>query len=111
MKQKKRIFALLLALCLIFAFGATAYAADISDIGATVSSGIRSIIATVRSVINPIAILATIGCGLYFILGDDQANVKKAKSWGIGILAGLLLINVAEPLVDWASRLGGGTAV
>lgn len=77
-----------------------------ADIGDEVASGISDITATVKKVVNPIAITAAVICGIFLILGSDPASLKKVKTWLIAIVGGLLLVNLAQPLVEWASELG-----
>ena len=99
--KAKRIFAVVLALVMCLALGVTAFA----DVGETIAGGIETAIGTIKTIINPVAVVAVIGCGLYCILGSDPMNIKKAKSWGLGIFCGLLLINLAQPIVNWAQSI------
>ena len=86
---------LLMSVCVCFA-----------DVGDDVANGITQAITTIRKIINPIATVAVIGCGVYCIMGSDPQNIQKAKKWGIAIFIGLVLINLASPIVNWASSIG-----
>ena len=79
----------------------------LAPIGDEVARGINEVIAQIRSIVNPIATVAIIGCGLYLLLGSDPVNIKRAKSWGLSILVGLIIINLASQIVAWASSIGG----
>ncbi len=79
----------------------------LAPIGDEVARGINEVIAQIRSIVNPIATVAIIGCGLYLLLGSDPAYIKRAKGWGLSILVGLIVINLAGKIVEWASALGG----
>ncbi len=79
----------------------------LAPIGDEVARGINEIIAQIRSIVNPIATVAIIGCGLYLLLGSDPAYIKRAKGWGLSILVGLIVINLAGQIVAWASSIGG----
>ena len=76
-------------------------------IGDEIKNGINEVIAQIRTIVNPIATVAIIGCGLYLLLGSDPAYIKRAKGWGLSILVGLIVINLAGKIVEWASALGG----
>lgn len=75
-------------------------------IGDEIKNGINEVIAQIRTIVNPIATVAIIGCGMYLLLGSDPVNIKRAKSWGLSILVGLIIINLASQIVDWASAIG-----
>ena len=79
-------------------------------VGDQIAGGIKSIQTELLKIVNPIAIIAVIGCGLYLLLGSDPQYIKKAKSWGIAILVGLVIINVADDIVGWAASIGDGGA-
>ena len=72
----------------------------LAPIGDEVARGINEVIAQIRSIVNPIATVAIIGCGLYLLLGSDPVNIKRAKSWGLSILVGLFIINLAGQIVE-----------
>ncbi len=80
---------------------------SLATIGDEAARGINEVIAQIRSIVNPIATVAIIGCGLYLLLGSDPVNIKRAKSWGLSILVGLIVINLAGKIVEWASSIGG----
>jgi len=101
-KKTKALLMLVLVLGLIFMSTVVCFA----DVGDQIAGGINDAIKTVRKIINPIATIAVIGCGIYCIMGSDPQNIKKAKTWGIAIFVGLILINIAGPIVDWASSIG-----
>ncbi len=79
----------------------------LAPIGDEVARGINEVIAQIRSIVNPIATVAIIGCGLYLLLGSDPVNIKRAKGWGLSILVGLIVINLADIIVERASALEG----
>lgn len=79
------------------------FAAD--DITTKISSGIFGIINIVKNIANPIAIAGVVICGLLMIFGSNQQTIAKVKSWLIAILLGLLMINLAEPIVIWMQGL------
>lgn len=85
----------------MFVMAPTAFA----DVGDQVKAGIEDITKTIKKVVNPIAITAAVICGIFLIVGSDPASLKKVKTWLISIIGGLLLVNLAGPLVNWASNL------
>jgi len=104
MKNRKlrTLFVFLAVLTIVFSMTAICFA----DVGDDIASGITSAITTLKKIINPVATIAVIGCGIYCIMGSDPTNIKKAKTWGIAIFVGLILVNVAAPIVEWASSIG-----
>ena len=100
--MKKIIFILSIILILLFMFTAYTYA----DIGDDVAGGIDTALVTIKKIINPVATVAVMGCAIYLVLGSDPSNMKKAKSWGLSILVGLVLVNLAPKIVEWASLIG-----
>lgn len=72
------------------------------DVAETVSTGFTEIYNQIVAVANPIGTVAVAICGLYLLLGSDPGYIKKAKSWGISIFFGILVINFAPSLVSWA---------
>lgn len=102
--MKKTVFLILaLALVIVFCFSAFAFADDIGD---EVANGLNTAITTLKKIINPIAVIAVIGCGIYCIAGGDPTYLKRAKTWGISIFVGLIIINLAPSIVAWASSIG-----
>lgn len=75
------------------------------DIAAKISTGIFGVIDIVRNIANPIAITGVVICGLLMIFGANSQNIAKVKAWLIAILVGLLMINLAEPIVIWMEGL------
>jgi len=98
----RKAFVIILALILVLSSFVLAFA----DVGDDVSEGIKSALTTIKKVVNPIATIAVIGCGIYCIMGSDPQNIKKAKTWAISIFVGLLVINLADKIVAWASLIG-----
>lgn len=106
MKNKRRTALIVLIAVVTLVIMSTVVAFAAGDVGDQIAGGINDAIKTVRKIINPIATIAVIGCGIYCIMGSDPQNIKKAKTWGIAIFVGLILINIAGPIVDWASSIG-----
>ena len=75
------------------------------DIAGKISTGIFGIIDIVKNIANPIAITGVVICGLLMIFGSNQQTISKVKGWLIAILVGLLMINLAEPIVTWMQGL------
>ena len=98
----RKVIVICLALILVLSSAAFVFA----DVGDDVSAGILSALTTLRKIVNPIATIAVIGCGIYCIMGSDPQNIKKAKTWAISIFVGLLVINLADKIVAWASMIG-----
>ncbi len=82
------------------------HAIMLAPIGDDVAAGITEVISQICTIVNPIATVAIIGCGLYLLLGSDPAYIKKAKGWAMSILIGLIVINLASRIVEWASSIG-----
>ena len=79
----------------------------IYTVGDKISGGVDKIIRELMKIVNPIATVAIVGCGLYLLLGSDPMYIKKATSGGLSILVGLIIINLAETIVTWAAGLAG----
>lgn len=75
------------------------------DISEKISQGVMGIVDIVRNIANPIAIAGVVICGLYMQFGGNTQTQAKVKSWLIAILIGLLMINLAEPIVSWMQGL------
>lgn len=87
----------------------TIFAASV-DVAGTVTKGFDEIYNQIKQVANPIGTVAVAICGLYLLFGSDPGYIKKAKSWGISIFFGILVINFAKPLIEWAlSALSSGS--
>lgn len=72
------------------------------DIAGTIKTGFDTVYEQIQNIANPIATFAVAVCGVYLIFGSDPSYIKKAKSWGIAIFFGILVINFAPSLVSWA---------
>ena len=75
------------------------------DISTKISDGIMGIVKIVRNIANPVAIAGVVICGLYMQFGPNTQTQSKVKSWLIAILIGLMMINLAEPIVSWMQGL------
>ena len=75
------------------------------DIAGKITKGIFGIIDIVKNIANPIAITGVVICGLLTIFGYNMQTITKVKGWLIAILIGLLMINLAEPIVTWMQGL------
>lgn len=72
------------------------------DVAGTIKTGFDTVYNQIQSIANPVATFAVAVCGVYLLLGSDPGYIKKAKSWGIAIFFGILVINFAPKLVTWA---------
>ena len=70
-----------------------------------ISNAIKTVIATVRSIAIPIAILSLVLMGVYLLMGSDQQTLGRVKRWAISVAIGLILINMAEPIVNWLQSI------
>ena len=70
-----------------------------------INNAILQVIATIRAIANPIAILAVVIVGIYLIVGHDDQTIRVVKRWAISIAVGLILINLAEPIVNWLQTI------
>ena len=70
-----------------------------------INNDILQVIATIRAIANPIAILAVVIMGIYLIVGHDDQTIRVVKRWAISIAVGLILINLAEPIVNWLQTI------
>ena len=83
----------------------TAYA-DSVDIADDITDGITSVTNTLKKIVNPIAITSLVLMGIYLAVNSDAQSLKKVKIWLISILIGLLLVNLSDRIVIWASEIG-----
>lgn len=77
-----------------------------ADVGDDIAGGIKNITNVILRIVNPIAVLAVVIIGIYCIMAENEQAKSKAKSWLIWIVIGLILINLAQPLVDTLSGIG-----
>ncbi len=63
------------------------------------------IIATVRSIANPIAVLSLVVMGVYLQLNTGMEATRVVRRWAFSIAIGLILINMAEPIVNWLASI------
>ena len=54
---------------------------------------------------DPIAVLSLVLMGVYLLLGSDQQTLSKVKRWAISVIIGIVLINMAEPIVNWLQTI------
>lgn len=78
---------------------------EVSTIGRQVGEGIDAITKTIKDIVNPIATVAVVCCAIFLLVGSDPASLRKVKTWMISIIGGLLLVNLADNLVKWASNI------
>lgn len=76
-----------------------------ADVVSQVKGSFTDLASAVKSIANPIAIVAVIVCGIYMLAGSDPTTLRKVKSWLLAIVIGLVMINLAGPLVQWAESL------
>jgi len=71
-----------------------------------VVGAINQVIATIRNIANPIAVLSLVCMGIYMASGGGNSQtVQKVKAWAISLAIGLVLINLAEPIVNWLQTI------
>lgn len=76
-------------------------------IGDQISNGILTAKDEIVKVANPIGVISLILMGLYLLWGQgDPQSTKKAKTWALCILVALVIINLAQPIIDWAQTIG-----
>ena len=73
--------------------------------GEQISSKIMELFTLIKTIANPIGIVAVALCGLYLLFGSDPTTIRKVKTWGISIFIGLLVINMAQSIVQWIQGL------
>lgn len=57
-------------------------------------------------VVNAAGILCLGICALKWIMASDANGARQAKTWGFGILGGLVLYNLAGVIVNTINSLG-----
>ena len=71
-----------------------------------IASAINQVVDTVRKIANPIATLSLVIMGIYLAaFGEDQSTVSKVKRWFVTLAVGLILINLAGPIVTWLESI------
>ena len=76
-----------------------------TNIASDIEKGILGLQDTIISIANPIAVFSVVCIGVYMLFGSNPQTIQKCKSWAFSILFGLLLINLAKPIIDWVSAL------
>ena len=73
---------------------------------------IKNLITTVGNellgLVNPIAIVAMIACGILWVISSDPQTVQKAKSWLFRIAIGIAVANLAVSVVNLISNSTNG---
>ncbi len=75
------------------------------DIWSTLSSSLTSVANSIKTIVNPIGIIAMIICGIMYIVSQNPQTAEKAKVWGLRILIGVVVVNVADKIIEWAQTL------
>ena len=70
-----------------------------------INNAIMQVIATVRNIANTLAILSLVVMGVYLVINTDTTATRTVKRWAISIAIGLILINMAEPIVNWLASI------
>lgn len=52
-----------------------------------------------KSIANPLGIVAMICCGLLWLVSSDPQTVAKAKQWLFRILIGIAIVNLASTVI------------
>jgi type IV secretory pathway VirB2 component (pilin) len=78
-------------------------------IGSQISKAFKDVYSIFQSIANPIAVVAIAVMGIYLLIGSDPQTIKKVKTWAISIIVGMILVNAAPTIADWASKLGQST--
>lgn len=80
--------------------------AESSDIVGSVTDGINGVINIIKGIANPLGMLAVVIMGIYMIFASDPQNIKKVKSWFIAVAMGLIMINLAQPIINGIQAIG-----
>ena len=70
---------------------------------------IWDIIATLQSIMVPVAIAAMVFCGAMWVFSSDQQTVMQAKKWMFRIVLGLVIIWAGPEVVKTIITTLGGT--
>ena len=70
------------------------------------ASLITGIYTGISPVINAVALLCIGICAVVWVTSSDSMGVRKAKTWLLSILGGLLLYNLAGILITTVNQLG-----
>lgn len=71
-----------------------------------INSALWEIIDLIKSIVNPIGILALVIVGIYCIMNHDSNTISKVKGWLLYIILGMLLINLAPQIISWLQTIG-----
>lgn len=69
---------------------------------------IWDIIATLQSIMVPVAIAAMVFCGAMWVFSSDQQTVMQAKKWMFRIVLGLVIIWAGPEVVKTIIKTLGG---
>ena len=75
------------------------------DIWNNLGNSIGQIGEGIMKIVNPIAIVAVIICAVLYIASQNPQTAERAKTWGLRILIGVVIANVATQIVEWAQTL------
>lgn len=78
-----------------------------TDIGTNVGSKFTELYNQIKNFATPAATFAIAVCAIYLVFGSDPSWIKKAKSWGIAIFFGLVILYLAPAIVGWVTGIAG----
>lgn len=78
---------------------------EATAIGTEVGNKFDELYGQVKAFATPAATFAIAVCAVYLVFGSDPSWIKKAKSWGIAIFFGLLILYLAPTIVSWVTEI------
>ena len=86
----------------------TAFADGAGDIEGNINAAAEGVFSFIKGVVTAIAIAGLAACGLVLLLGlGGQRAAENAKAWMVRIAIGLMIIYMAEPLINWVKSVVG----
>lgn len=76
------------------------------EVSTQIGNAIGQVTQIIRDIANPIGVLALVLIGITFMASTNDSTREKMKSWFIRLVIGMLIINLAETIMAFISKIG-----
>lgn len=77
-----------------------------TDITGSITAAILKVVAVIRGIANPVGVLALVIIGIMWMASDNDSTIQKCKSWLVRIIIGMVIINLAQVIMDFIQKIG-----
>lgn len=76
------------------------------NVSSQIATAIGQVTSIIRDIANPIGILALVIIGVTVMASTNDSTKERMKSWFIRIVIGMLIINLAESIMNFIQTIG-----